>query len=260
MRKILQVSNAEYQKIPAMSFSSFKEFMKTPAHYKAYISAPPTKSTDPQDLGTAVHAAILEPNEFDSKYKVVEGRRNRNDVKEQIAFWISQGATVIKPEHYEAAVRLRDKVYSHEVIGPLLSGGVKEHSVLTTCRLSGAPIKCRPDHFNESAGVALDLKTFDDLSDKAIDSQIRRMKYHLQALHYLNTLSSYLQRDIRLFGNIFLEPQDPWSVRFVGIEEASLEKAAIDFQYVDNLRRFKECLEADEWPGYSNEPYQASVL
>lgn len=260
MNKILSISNKEYHSLPALSFSSYKEFFKSPAHYQAYINKPYTKATDSQDLGTLVHKAILEPDDFELLVQVVEGNRNATRVKQEIEALEAAGCMVVKPAHREAALRARDAIYSHPIIKDLLFGGIAEGSIVTTDAETGAPIKCRPDYFIQAASVILDLKTFDDLTDRSVERQIVKQRYQLQGLHYLNVCSNFLKKPIRLFGNIFIETEPPYGVRLVTISDASLEKAAEQFKYKETLAKFKACLDSNEWPNYPIEPYDAELF
>lgn len=262
---ILEISNEEYQRIGALSFSSMKEFIKSPAHYQAYLRKERSQ-TDAQLLGTLVHAAILEPERFESEFKVVEGNRNKKEVKEKIEAYETLGITSIKQKQYDAALYARDAVLNNPSIKEIFNSGVeiiKEKSILVTEELPDSnllcPLKFRPDIFIPSGGVILDVKTYADLSDRSIERQIRQQSYDLQALHYLHVGGLYLGEKIRLFGNIFVEVEEPYGCRLVGISEASLEYAEQRYSYRSVRNRFAECVKLDEWPNY--EPtFEANLL
>lgn len=260
MAEILEITNEQYQAIEAMSFSSFKEFYKSPAHYKAYKEKPREGSTPSQIIGTLVHAAILEPHTLESKFAVIDGHRGSTKVKEAVGYAESLGKTTIKSEQLIAAQRCREAIQAHPIIKDLLVGGRAEVSIVVKDKMSGAPIKCRADYFWPEAGVVLDLKTFDDLTDRSVERQIVRMGYDLQAVHYLNVASQYLNKDLRLFGNIFIETEAPYGVRLVTLSDASLEKALEKWKYFEMLDRYKLCLEENTWPNYDTAPYTAQLF
>ena len=261
MDKILTISNEEYQAIEAMSFTAMKEFLKSPAHFMAYKKKPRTKSTSAQIIGTAVHAAILEPDTFESKFTILDGHRGSKAVKEQLEYYEAAGIQALTTEQMDSARFARDAVLNHPVIRDLLTAdGIAEGSIVTEDVESGAPIKCRPDFFIPDAGVILDLKTFDDLRDRSVERQITQQAYDLQAIHYLNVGSNYTGKSLRLFGNIFIEIDDPYGVRMVGISDASLEKAHEKYKYRENLLRYKGCLDSGQWPNYDTAPYNAELF
>lgn len=261
MSKLLMISNEEYQTIEAMSFSAMKEFILSPAHYKAYKNAPRKKSTPAQLIGTLVHAAVLEPDTFETRFAAVDGNRNSKAVKEQIEYYDSCGIVSVTSEQMDSARFARDAILNHPLIRDLFSAdGIAESTIVETDVDSGAPIKCRPDYFIPSAGVILDIKTYADLTDKSIDRQIAQQHYTLQAIHYLNVASTRLGTKLRLFGNIFVEVEAPYGVRLVGIGDASLEKAHEKYNYKPNLFRYKQCLDSGIWENYPIDAYTSEPL
>lgn len=260
MNKLLEITNAEYQSIEAMSFSSLKEFFKSPAHYKAYKNKPREGSTPAQVIGTLVHMAILEPQKFESSIMVIDGNRNSKAVKEAVEQCEAAGKMAIKTEQYDAARFARDEVLAHQIIADLLSAeGISEASIVSIDPDTGAPIKCRCDRFIPNAKVILDLKTYSDLRDKSIDRQIKQQLYGIQALHYLNTSGAFMGETLRLFANVFIEIEPPYGVRLVGIDDDDLKQLSRDYEYKENLAKYKQCLDQNIWPNYSTEAYTAKI-
>lgn len=258
--QLLDITNAEYQKIPALSFTAMTHFINTPAHLIAYKNEPEKDPTPAQIQGTLSHMAILEPAKFETDVKVVDGHRGAKAVKEEIEFWESQGKMVVKSEQYASAIGSARAVQKHSKIQALMKGGVTEKSIITTCARTGAPIKCRADYIFPEAGIILDFKTFSDLSDRGIDRQISGMKYDLQAIHYLNVGANFLGKDMTLFANVFVETAEPFGVRWCPLPAAAIEKALIKYDYWNQLERYAKCLEKNEWPGYSEDAYEPNLF
>jgi hypothetical protein len=70
-----------------LSFSSMKEFSKSPAHFLHYKNKTRTPSTPAQAFGKLVHTMLLEPSEVAARYAVApkvnraprwESRRGRS--------------------------------------------------------------------------------------------------------------------------------------------------------------------------------------
>lgn len=67
------ISFEEYENIPAINKSGLDEFKKSPLHYWARYLDParePRPSTPALSLGKAIHHAILEPEIFESQYRL----------------------------------------------------------------------------------------------------------------------------------------------------------------------------------------------
>jgi len=92
-----------------LSFSSLKEFAKSPKHYMDYISKPKTPPTDAMKLGSAVHCMILTPELFNDQFAVApEINKRTNAGKEEWALFASQneGKDILANDDYEHARRL----------------------------------------------------------------------------------------------------------------------------------------------------------
>src|SRR6185503_13815919 len=95
----------EYLKIDALGSSRLEHLAVSPLHYR-YMSTQPDEETDAQELGTALHVAVLEPDLFDSAYVIepdiarIGGAKPRatNAYKEAVATLEFEGRTVLKAE------------------------------------------------------------------------------------------------------------------------------------------------------------------
>jgi len=267
------MTNEDYHKAPGLSFSALKAFSATPAHYQAYLRKERTETAS-QRLGTLVHMRTLEPDQYATKVAIVDGNRNSNAVKAQIEEAQAKGLYVCKTDEHDLACRMSDAVIASTIVfpngdrirvGELLAhpDGVMESSIfwMETVEVQGSPdeepqeipllMKCRPDFMLPKQGLILDLKTFSDLSDRAIEKQVHNMKYHWQAQHYLRGLSSHFERPANLCVHSFATDEDPFLARSVFLDPASLEKAEYEMRPL--IERFAVCQSKDEWPGYSEE-------
>lgn len=107
------ISNAEYHGGPGISKSGLDLIHRSPMHFNAVMTAANDRTPTPaQDLGTAVHMAILEPSEFAKTYCLP---LRRSDVPDAI-------------EDREVLVEMVNKL--NETRLPKLStGGKKEEQV-----------------------------------------------------------------------------------------------------------------------------------
>ena len=64
-----------------LSYSSLKEFAKSPNHFIQYIERK-FEASDAMIFGSAVHCAILEPDEFHNRYFVLDESEIMEELKD----------------------------------------------------------------------------------------------------------------------------------------------------------------------------------
>lgn len=100
-----------------LSFSSLKEFAKSPRHYLDYILKPKTPPTDAMKMGSMIHCMLLTPELFNDEFAIApEINKRTNAGKEEWAQFTAMHAdkTVVTNEDYEHARRVTDIVMSNE--------------------------------------------------------------------------------------------------------------------------------------------------
>ncbi len=106
-----------------LSYSSIKEFQKSPRHYLEYINTQRTAPTDATKLGSMVHCMILQPNLFNEQFVIAPDVNKRTNAgKEEWATFCSQHAdkTVVSNEDYEHASRLASGAMANSTIESLV--------------------------------------------------------------------------------------------------------------------------------------------
>lgn len=146
-------------------------------------------------FGTAVHAAILEPDNFAKEYvcapevdlRTKEGKQELADFEEKVK---ADGLMVLKKDDFEMVELMRDSTLAYPLIADLLQTGEPELSIFYRTE-GGLLLKIRPDWLGLFAGVPfiLDVKTTDDVLDfgKSVD----KFGYHMQAAFY-RIIASYV--------------------------------------------------------------------
>lgn len=226
------------------SNTGFKEFLRYPAAYPAYVKSV-KKSTRSQDLGTFVHLSVLEPEVFGRTCVRIGGPMNKNPWKEQGDAAKHAGRTPISSETYDQIIGMRDAILAHPKASALLAGSKREVSAYAADPVTGLLIKCRADILREDILTLGDLKTIDSV-DK-IRMQIKRMKYGLQSAWYLRVLSILTGKPWKNMVHVFVETSEPHGVKCVALGDQTLMRW--DRVIEANIARLSECLVSDVWPG-----------
>lgn len=165
-----------------LSFSSLKEFMRSPSHYVKYLTME-RKQTDAMLFGALCHKLILEPQDFDKEY-IIEPEFNKrtNQGKEDYAAFLAkiteQNLTAVPPATYEKAAELVNTILGTRNYGYVESLNQKEHR-FDKLHDNGLPVCGYIDGIGE--GYNLEVKIVSSADNDDIMRDFYKMKYHLQA-------------------------------------------------------------------------------
>lgn len=202
--RIVKDSNDQYHSDKGISASGLKEISKNSVYH--YLNRKPFESSS-MHFGTAVHAAILEPDTFyDIYYPMPEIGDLRK--KENKALKI------------EAEEKSKGKIcltyYDHKRIKSILDNFKKNKLAQQYCKgeielshygsYDNVPIRVRPDVMNHVQDFIADVKTTQDASPKGFRSAVYKYNYHLQAAFYMDML------EINEFKFICCEVNHPYTV------------------------------------------------
>lgn len=240
----------QYHADPAYSFSAIKQAMRSPAHLKAWLTAPP-EQTPAMRIGTLTHLAVLQPDLFGSTTAVAPIVDRRT--KEGKSIWEqfqaqNTGKEIITNDEREQLTAMRDSVRIHPAASALLGEGTAEVSVFNQCAETGLPLKARMDWVRENAIV--DLKTTEDASPAGFAKSVSNYRYDLQAAHYRRMLKLQGRGELPYI-LIAVEKEAPFAVAVYRLDEGDLTLA--DMQMQQQLRAIASCCEFNSWPAYSRE-------
>lgn len=237
----------------AANHSSLRHMERSPMHaYHAWAQGG-ERATSALTIGDATHAAVLEPERWTQQY--AEGPTGRRGTKAwNAAIEEADGKTLLKPDEYGEVLQMRDRVMSHPIAGPLITTanelGAIEVSWVWDDELTGVRCKARTDALSRYKGypVVVDLKTTaSDASVWAFGKSCATYWYHTQARFYLDGLQTLAPAD-RRFLFIVVEKAPPYGIQVHELLPAEMEVGRIA---VDKwLRRWRDCAEKNEWPGY----------
>ena len=166
-----------------LSTSALKAFAKSPNHYIEYVNGE-RKATPAMELGSAIHCAILEPNEWHDRYTIVPkvDRRTKAGKEAWELFQkSSEGKTVLTDEQHRTMDLARIAVHADPLAKNLIDTAVAFEQERETV-ISHTPYRGIADIVGN--GWVADLKTAADGSPDAFQRQAFNLKYHEQAAAY----------------------------------------------------------------------------
>jgi len=241
MREHTKMPDDEYFKIKAASCSLLKR-LECPV--KAFI---PFKATAAMQLGTLVHCAVLEPDEFNSRYVVAPKVNKRTNAgKAEWALFVedNKDKTVITMEDSDTAHYIAECVMAHPAASGLLTGGDAERVFQWNDENTGVACKAKADYVK--GNIIVDLKTALDASPTGFSRACANFGYHTQDAHYSNGS----QCDQFVF--VVVETSYPFVVSVYELESDAKE---IGKRSIENaINRYVELNTFDDWDsGYNDD-------
>jgi exodeoxyribonuclease VIII len=243
----------EYERIEAVNYSTLKHFARTPAHAREEMLHP-SAPTAAMELGTALHAALLEPARFATDYVASPkfDRRTKEGKEGWAAFEESnRGKEILGPDDLASVTEMQSAVYQHPVAKVLLSSpGKNECCVLWTDPVTGLRCKSLLDRITSFAGwtTVVDLKKCRDASHFGFSGQAARLLYHEQAAFYLWGLETLDRSATRRWMWICPEDERPYCVAVYEPDADTLEQGKRLFRA--HLDTYAKCQRDNNWPGY----------
>lgn len=246
---------SEYRKIPAFANSTAVMIERNPADYIWSQNAPTNHGkVQTKDIGTALHAILLEPETYDDLVLVssVNGRQTKSFEQEVID---NPDNIVLTAEEAEKVRIMAGSVKAHPVANAYLSlDGDAECSIVAVDE-NGTLLKCRPDkNCVEYAGVCIDVKTTADLekwrSDKEWLNPMYEFSYGHQAAFYLHTLSLHYGFDVDRFVFVVVQTSVSLGRYPVGVFEVTREQLiAWGFwgRMLANIDEYKRRIDSNDW-------------
>ena len=244
------LSMEDYLKEPGLSKSGLSDLWISPAHYKARKLEP--KKFAAADLGSAVHALVLEPEKAEKMIitppAIVLGKtgsKNTNAYRDWAAT-LDEGTIVLTTEEMDAANYMRDAVIAHPRASELLSEGFPEVSMFWT---DGKDVrrKCRPDWVGSAY---VDLKTTRSAKPEWFGKQAYELHYHWSAAWTVD-IGLGLGSTIEQYYFIAVEKESPWPVCVFETPKELIEMARDEITTL--YHKFRACTEYGAWPSYSDQ-------
>jgi hypothetical protein len=247
------LSNEAYHAGPGVSKSQLDVLARSPFHYYChYVTEEPVKrpeATASMQLGTAIHAAILEPELF-ARWVImpdVDGRTKEGKAAKLAAIELAthMGVPTIAADLRDQVRDIAESVMSHHDLNQYMRAeGHAELSVYWKDEDTGILCRCRPDWL--TLGTVLDLKSTQDASPRAFQRSAYGWRYWVQAAFYTDGLAAHGLDGDFIFAAIETKP--PYACAGYVASRELIEAGRREYKRL--LRLLKHCHEEQTWPGY----------
>lgn len=251
------LANAKYHSTPAISVSGIKVFLRSPSHYQEYLNGDRIE-TKAFQMGTGLHAAVLEPDLF--KFRYVRGPSCKRGSKDWSLFASRHiGREIMNPGEFDEIAGMSKAIRNHSLAGRLLSldNGVTEESIFWIDPATGVLCRVRPDlrrltwrdHRTGKTIVTLvDVKTTDDARPGPFKSTVKKYGYDIQAPFYMDGVATAHEADIYEFVFVAVEKKPPYGVVVHTLDDEMVWEGRE--KYRKALEKYAECEASQYWPGY----------
>jgi PDDEXK-like domain of unknown function (DUF3799) len=266
------VPRAVYENWDAVRYSTLRLFNKSAAHAREEMLHP-MRPSRAMDFGSALHAAILEPDRFQAEYAVAPSQQldnngewkaldRRTNIGKQV--WKefeedNRGKAVITRAEYDAIKVMQAKAYQHPIAKQLMEGrGPTEVSLFWLDPEFGCACKARADKITDAipfdgmyGGPSIvDIKTAETAWPRDFELAIKRYSYHQQAAYYLD--GAYVLQPVeRNYVLVVFETERPYEIAVYQVENAAISQGRAEYR--KNLKLYQACRASGVWPGYPHD-------
>lgn len=242
------MTESEYNSKPGIRRSALWKLKKSPKHFK-YELEHPSDPTQAMVFGSAVHSAVLMPEEFKKQYAVIDLDLRTKEGKAAKQAALETGKVLLTKEQFEAVNGICESLVNDPFAGKLLSGQ-HETPYFWKDDVTGEECKCRTDCEVDIGGqhIVVDLKTCADASTDAFMRDAMKLGYHVQSAMYCEGVKAVTGQD-STFVFVCVEKEAPYAINILQTDEAFMLYGTDEYRYLMGL--YHECMTRNEWPGYA---------
>lgn len=234
------MSNEAYHADEAIGSTSIKAISVSPANL--YFN--PFKGSRAAKIGTAIHAALLEPEVFRRDFILNDAITSRASAAyKELAATVNEEFIFIGSEVETINRMIEASKLNEGFMDYMNTPGKSEVSMFTTCPETGLKLKCRFDRLSEYLSYPLDVKSCRDASERGFSQAFGQLHYHVQAAFYLYVLKLVTGRDLNQFCFFAQENKPPYRNCMYYIGEDSLELGRRTM--MSALHKLKACVDGE---------------
>jgi exodeoxyribonuclease VIII len=245
---IFSISESDYRPAPYLNKSGLDALAKSPGHYQWSLKnyKPPTPE---MGFGTAFHSFVLEPEDFEHSYMVIEDvSRASKFYKECEVEAQKLSKKILFESDLERIKNMSEALLKHSRVKDLMSGGKPEQVMYWTMETStGGLVECKAKVDYIRDGCVLDLKTTKNASKDDFTKSIHNYRYHIQDGFYRLGANALTDMEHEFYF-IAVESEPPHGVNVFSLGEKTRNLAYSEIHKL--VDRYEECLKTNYWPFY----------
>jgi hypothetical protein len=233
--------NEAYHAYAGISKSGLDLVARSPAHY-AYRT--PNEPSRAMVIGSATHAAILEPELFAKQYMLLRDVTDRRSSAYKQAAEQFGADNVLTGSEADSVIGMQSAIQLNRSLQEMLQApGWCEISVFASCHETGVLVKCRFDKLLHDLR-SVDVKTTQDLRE--FGKSVANYRYHVQQSFYTDVFEWATGKQLQSFDFAVIEKEAPNASRLF-----RLDTPAQDYGrklYREALNTYAECMKSGDWP------------
>lgn len=244
-RFVKDMPNETYHALDGVSKSGLDKMARSPAHYLAREFK---SSTRAMTIGTAIHAAILEPERFEDEY-FFTGSVDRTKMLYKHSKKIRGEELSLTAPEGRKVLNMRRAIESNETaMAELNKEGDAELSAICIDPETGIQLRARFDFLNCDR-VVVDVKKTQDL--RKFGRSVEDYRYNVQEMVYRHVYRTIAGEELDKFYFLAVEEEAPHSNAMFLLDDYHREIG--DFYFRRDLRAYAECINSGKWPHLSHE-------
>lgn len=248
---------AEYHGLKAVSSGLLNAYRTSPLHAAHYMKREDS-STEAQEIGTATHLAVLEPDLFPSRVLMEPVNPDGSDMDRRTKAYkearaaaeqANPGAIILKPFDYRLVLALRDAVHASDEPDAVEARGIlarcdrREATALWVDAETRMLCKARFDAFG--LGIACDLKTARNAGRYGFAAEADKLGYPIQRAWY-ERAAEEMGEPAEDFPHIVLSKAYPLHVQVYRFDAEWMDWAHGEARRLLDLHA--ECVRTNRWP------------
>jgi exodeoxyribonuclease VIII len=230
----------------SISNSGLSLVARSPAHY---YHAPAPSSSRAQEIGTAFHTALLEPERYALEYMVVDQCDDRRVSAYKEAAKVYGGDKTLTESEGASVFVMQESIRANPAANEeLCRPGHAELSAFVLDPETGVLMRARFDWLT-SDGVCVDLKKTQDCREQAFSRSLHNYRYHVQAAMYSHIYELLFGKPLASFKILAVEEQPPCANVLYDIDPLAMQHGHT--LYRQALEAYAKAHESGDWGSYS---------
>lgn len=243
---VVNMPNEDYHNSEGISKTGLDKVDISPAHYAC---AEPFKSTRAMEIGSAIHAAVLEPFFFEADYLLLKDVKTRtsSEYKQAVKAKGTSELVLTGPEA-DKVTGMKLSVEGCEDWNKLTPRDhFTELSAFVRCPQTGVLLRARFD-FITNDGESVDLKKTQDARYEAFQKSVANYRYHVQDAFYSYVYELITGKPLKAFWFMAIEENAPNTCKLYKLDDEA--RAIGKRQFMANLEAYAEADKTGDWVSY----------